>query len=129
MQLSKLSNKTLAVHLLRISFGINYLFHGLVRLPNLNGFVTNMQHMFKDNLLPEFLTTPVAYSIPVVEICIGIFLLLNTYTRATLLAAFILMNILVIGSCFIQKWDIVGVQATYIGFLFVLLYFTTDEKN
>ncbi|MEP5547914.1 MAG: DoxX family protein, partial [Maribacter dokdonensis] len=62
--ISKLDNKTLAVHLLRISFGINFLFHGIVRLPNLEGFVTGMQNTFQNTLLPSFLVTPLAYSIP-----------------------------------------------------------------
>ncbi len=33
-----------------------------------------------------------------------------------------LMNVLVIGSCFAQKWDPVGLQSTYIVFLFLFLY-------
>ncbi|WP_178983920.1 DoxX family protein [Winogradskyella helgolandensis] len=129
MKLNTLDNKTLAIHLFRISFGINYFFHGLVRMPNLDKFVTGMQNTFQDTLLPEVLVTPMAYTIPFAEMIIGILLLLNKYTRPTLLATFILMNILVIGSSFAQKWDLVGLQSTYIGFLFLLLYFMNDDKN
>ena len=125
-----LDNKTLAVHLLRISFGINYFFHGVVRLPNLDKFVAGMQKTFQDTLLPEFLVTPVAYVIPFAEIIIGLLLLLNKFTRETLIATFVLMNILVTGSCFAQKWEVVGLQTTYIGFLFLLLYFlNTNQKS
>ena len=127
--LSKLDNKTLAVHLLRISFGINFLFHGLVRLPNLNGFVTGMENTFQDSPLPTFLVIPLAFIIPFAELIIGLFLLVNKFTRQTLIATFGLMNILVIGSSFAQKWDLVGLQATYIGFLFLLLYFTNDTQK
>lgn len=127
--LSKLDNKTLAVHLLRISFGINFLFHGLVRLPNLNGFVTGMENTFQDSPLPIFLVTPLAFIIPFAELIIGLFLLVNKFTRQTLIATFGLMNTLVIGSSFAQKWDLVGLQATYIGFLFLLLYFTNDTQK
>ncbi|MEP3372898.1 DoxX family membrane protein [Winogradskyella eckloniae] len=125
--ISKLDNKTLAVHLLRISFGINFLFHGIVRLPNLEGFVTGMQNTFQNTLLPSFLVTPLAYSIPFIELTIGILLLINKYTKHTLIGAFGLMNVLVIGSSFAQKWDLVGLQATYIGFLFLLFYFTEEK--
>ena len=127
--LSKLDNKTLSVHLLRISFGINFLFHGLVRLPNLDGFVTGMQNTFQDTLLPDFLVTPLAYIIPFAEIIIGLFLLVNKFTRQTLVATFTLMNILVIGSSFAQKWELVSLQATYIGFLFLLLYFMNNTQE
>ncbi|MEG3659056.1 MauE/DoxX family redox-associated membrane protein [Arenibacter palladensis] len=129
MILSNLSNKTLAIHLFRISFGINYFFHGIVRIPNLDKFVTGMQNTFQDTLLPGFLVTPLAYAIPFAEIIIGLLLLLNKFTRETLIATIILMNILVIGSSFAQKWDLVGLQSTYIGFLFLLLYFMNDNQT
>ena len=129
MILDNLNNKTLAIHLFRISFGINFLFHGLVRMPNLDKFVIGMQNTFKDTLLPDFMVTPLAYIIPFAEIIIGFFLLLNKFTRETIIATFILMNILVIGSSFAQKWDLVGLQATYIGFLFLLLYFMNDSQK
>ncbi len=129
MILSNLSNKTLAIHLFRISFGINYFFHGIVRIPNLDKFVAGMQSTFQDTLLPGFLVTPLAYAIPFAEIIIGLLLLLNKFTRETLIATIILMNILVIGSSFAQKWDLVGLQSTYIGFLFLLLYFMNDNQT
>lgn len=127
--LTNLNNKTLAIHLFRLSLGINFFFHGLVRMPNLEKFVIGMQNTFKDTLLPEVLVTPLAYIIPFAELTIGIFLLLNKFTRETIIATFTLMNILVIGSSFAQKWDLVGLQATYIGFLFLLLYFTNDTQK
>lgn len=127
--LTNLNNKTLAIHLFRLSFGINFFFHGLVRMPNLEKFVTGMQNTFKDTLLPEVLVTPLSYIIPFAELTIGIFLLLNKFTRETIITTFILMNILVIGSSFAQKWNLVGLQATYIGFLFLLLYFTNDTQK
>ncbi|WP_111707615.1 MauE/DoxX family redox-associated membrane protein [Lutibacter citreus] len=125
----KTNNKTLAINLLRISFGINFFFHGIVRLPNLEGFVMGMQNTFQNTFLPTILVTPMAYAIPIAELIIGLLLLINKFTRETLIATFILMNILVTGSCIAQKWDVVGLQATYIGFLFLLLYFTTDNSS
>ena len=127
--LNNLDNKTLAVHLLRISFGINYFFHGVVRIPNLNKFVRGMQDTFADTLIPEILVTPLAYAIPFAELIIGLLLLLNKFTKETIIATFLLMNILVIGCCFAQKWDVVGLQTTYIGFLFLLLYFMNDTAK
>lgn len=129
MKLPDLDNKTLAIHLLRISFGINYFFHGVVRIPHLDKFVTGMQNTFHDSLLPDFLVSTLAYTIPFAEIIIGLLLLLNKYVQKTLIATFILMNILVIGSSIIQKWDLVGSQSIYIGFLFLLLYFMNDHQN
>ena len=88
-----------------------------------------MQNTFQGSLLPEIIVTPVAYVIPFTELIIGIFLLLNKFARETLIAAFVLMNLLVVGSSFAQKWDLVGLQSTYIGFLFLLLYFTNDRQK
>ncbi|MAU15184.1 MAG: DoxX family protein [Muricauda sp.] len=127
--MGKLDNKALALLLFRISFGMNFLFHGIVRMPNLKNFVTGMQNTFQGSLLPEIIVTPVAYVIPFTELIIGIFLLLNKFARETLIAAFVLMNLLVVGSSFAQKWDLVGLQSTYIGFLFLLLYFTNDRQK
>jgi thiosulfate dehydrogenase [quinone] large subunit len=101
----------------------------VVRIPNFDKFVSGMQNTFQDTLLPQFLVTPLAFAIPFIEIIIGLLLLLNKFTIETLIATFILMNILVIGSSFAQKWDLVGLQSTYIGFLFLLLYFMNDNKN
>jgi len=129
MILAKHANKTLAIHLLRLSFGINYFFHGLVRLPELEKFVSTMQSNFQESVLPPFLVTPVAYTIPFAEMMIGLFLMLNKYTRETLMLTFLLMNVLVIGSSFVQRWDLVGLQSTYIGFLFLLLYFMNDQQT
>ena len=98
-------------------------------MPNLDKFVTGMQNTFNDTLLPEFMVTPLAYAIPFAELIIGILLLLNKFTRETIITTFVLMNILVIGSSFAQKWDLVGLQSTYIGFLFLLLYFMNDNQN
>ncbi len=125
----KLNNKVLAVHLLRISFGINFLFHGVVRLPVLGKFVAGMQDKFQDTLLPDFLVTPMAYLIPFAEVIIGLLLLFNKFTREALIASFILINTLVIGSSVLQDWKSVGLKLSYIGFLFILLYFTNDNQK
>ncbi|KAA3622366.1 MAG: DoxX family membrane protein [Flavobacterium sp.] len=127
--LSNLNNKMLALHLFRISFGINYFFHGIVRIPDLDTFAEGLQNSFQNTALPVFIITPIAYMIPFIETIIGLLLILNIKTRETLVATMVLMNILVIGSSFAQKWDLVGLQATYIGFLFLLLYFTVDRQN
>lgn len=121
-------NKTLAINLLRISFGINFFFHGIVKLSDLNKFVFGIQNTFQDTFLPNIIVTPTAYIIPFAELIIGLLLIFNKYTRETITATFILMNILVTGSCFAQNWNSVGLQTTYIGFLFLLLYFTNDTK-
>ena len=126
-----MDNKALAIMLMRISFGINYAFHGIVRIPNLSKFVAGMEKMFEPTPLPIFTVTIVAYIIPFLEIVLGLLLILNKFTRETIIAIFALMNVLIIGSCFAQKWDIVGQQTMYLGFLFLLLYFMrpNDSKS
>ncbi|KJD36918.1 hypothetical protein PW52_00185 [Tamlana sedimentorum] len=123
-----LTNKGLAVALLQLSFGINYFFHGVVRLPKLSKFVAGMQAGFSETLLPELFVTPLAYIIPFAEIAIGVLLIINKFAKQTIIAAFVLMNILVVGSCFAENWANVGLQTTYIGFLFLLLFFLNEKE-
>ena len=123
-----LDNKTLAVSLLRFSYGIIFLFHGIVRLPNLGKFVSGMQNSFQDTILPSILVTPFAYAIPFIEVGIGVLFILNKYTRENIIITFILLNMLIIGSSVLQDWPSVAVKLTYISFLSLLLYCTNDNQ-
>jgi thiosulfate dehydrogenase [quinone] large subunit len=125
--MTKYTNKELALKLLQISFGINYLFHGLVRMPSLKAFVESMLHTFENTYLPESIVFPFAYLIPFIEVLLGSLLIMNKYTKTVIVLTFVFMNILVIGSCIAQKWDAVGIQTIYIGFLFLLLFHFNEK--
>lgn len=105
-----LNDKELAFLLVRIGLGINLFFHGLVRLPNLSGFVKGMETQFAESLLPIFLVTPMAYAIPIAEFLIGFMLIMGIFTRWSLVAVAVQMMVLITGCCFTQSWDPINSQ-------------------
>ena len=114
-----LSNKELGFLIARVGLGVNLFFHGVVRLPNLSGFVQGMEAKFAESMLPIFLVTPMAYVIPIAELVIGLLLLLGIATRYALIGAAIQMMVLVTGCCFVQDWGPINSQM----FLLVLAAF------
>ena len=105
-----LSDRELGFLIARIGLGINLFFHGIVRLPNLTGFVQGMETKFAESMLPLFLVTPMAYVIPIAELVIGLFLLLGIATRFALIGAAVQMMVLIIGCCFVQDWGPINSQ-------------------
>lgn len=121
--MKNLSNPELAYLLARVAFGVNFFFHGLVRLPKLQGFVDGMEKQFEASLLPSLLVTPVAYLIPIVELVLGLMLILGLLTRKALVGSALLMIILITGCCLIENWSAVGSQMVYMLYLvFLILY-------
>jgi thiosulfate dehydrogenase [quinone] large subunit len=116
-----LSNKQLAYFLLRLAFGFNFLGHGLVRLPKIDGFRAWMVGVFQNSLLPSFVLPAFATILPFVEFAIGLFLIIGLFTRYTLVAGALLMVALIFGSCRIEKWEFLGFQLIYTIFIGVLI--------
>ena len=115
------SDIVLAYTFLRLVFGINMFVHGLVRLPNISGFVESQVGLYKEIAIPPLLIAGPAYLIPIVEFAVGILLILGLQTRKALIANFLLMMTLMFGVCLLQKWDIAGSQLIYNIILFILL--------
>ena len=105
-----LTNKELGFLMARVGLGANLFFHGLVRLPKLQGFVAGMETKFAESMLPGFLVTPTAYAIPVVELLLGIAIVLGIGTRWALLATTVQMMILTSGCCFVEDWGPINSQ-------------------
>ena len=105
-----LSNRELGFLVARIGLGVNLFFHGVVRIPNLAGFVQTMETKFADSLLPIFLVTPMAYAIPLIEFAVGLLLILGIATRYALLGAALQMIVLITGCCFVQEWGPINSQ-------------------
>ena len=93
------SDIVLAYSFLRLVFGINMFVHGLVRLPNISGFVDSQVGLYKDIAIPPLLIAGPAYLIPIVEFAVGILLILGLQTRKALIANFLLMMTLMFGGC------------------------------
>jgi len=123
-----MDNKQLAYFLARITLGINFFIHGLVRLPKMESFANGVVKGFENTLLPEIMVLPVAYAIPIVELVLGLFLILGLLTRKTLTVAAILIIFLIAGSAFKEDWGAVGTQMLYALYIFFLLFFQENER-
>jgi len=109
----RLHNFELAFVLGRLLLGLNFLMHGLVRLPKLGVFRAGIEKEFAAAPLPPALVGLFATALPFVEGAIGVLLLLGLFTRAALVAAMLVIMSLVFGSSLLEKWTLVGDQLVY----------------
>jgi len=129
MKYFQMSNKKLAVLLLRIVTGINFFMHGAVRvLGDYSGFANGMVDDFSDTFLLPFSVRLLAYAIPIIELIIGIILITGVKLRLGLVLGFLLIGVLIFGMSLRQEWGVVGSQMIYALSLFFILYFH-DEEN
>ena len=110
-----------AYTLLRIVVGINYFNHGATRIFNIPGFMDGMVNTMQDSWIPEFLVRINAALVPPVELIVGVLLTIGLFTRASLIACFVLMAMLMYGVTIIQNWDTASSQLIYNIVLFILL--------
>jgi thiosulfate dehydrogenase [quinone] large subunit len=109
----KLNNFELAFVLGRLLLGLNFLMHGLVRIPKLAVFRAGIEKEFAVAPLPPALVSAFATTLPFVEGAIGVLLLLGLFTRPALVAAMLVIMSLVFGSSLLEKWTLVGDQLVY----------------
>ena len=122
-----LSNRVLAWHLLRVSLGMNFLLHGLVRLPNLSGFAQGMQSNFAETVLPGPLVLAFGHVLPFVEAVLGGWLVSGLRSRWALVAGSLLMLILQFGTALRQDWNALAIQMLYSLIYFQLLAAAPEE--
>jgi thiosulfate dehydrogenase [quinone] large subunit len=124
----KSSDLVKAYFLLRLTMGFNMLGHGLVRMPKLHGFSAWMTELFQESLLPNFMVVPFSYTVPFVELAVGLFLILGWKTSKALNLGAATMVALVFGSCLIEKWSWASSQMLYGLFFFGLSYFISLNR-
>jgi thiosulfate dehydrogenase [quinone] large subunit len=107
------NNFELAFVLGRLLLGLNFLLHGLVRIPKLAVFRAGILKEFAAAPLPPSLVSVYATALPFVEGSIGLLLLLGLFTRPVLVAAMLVIMSLIFGSSLLEKWSLVGDQMLY----------------
>lgn len=122
-----MTHKQLAYFLAKITLGINFFIHGLVRLPKLENFAGGVVKGFESSMLPEILVMPIAYVIPFIEMILGTMILLGILSRKALTAAAIFMIILIAGSAFKEDWGAVGTQMLYALYIFFLIFYLEND--
>jgi thiosulfate dehydrogenase (quinone) large subunit len=100
--------------LLRIVVGINLMMHGISRMiAGPGAFAAKLVMQFDHTFLPAWSVWGFALILPSIEGLLGLLLLLGLRTRATLIAASLLIAILTFGSAIIQDWTSASIQLTY----------------
>ena len=123
-----MSNKKLAVFLLRLFTGINFLMHGAVRVfGDYSGFADGMVNDFSDTFLPAFSVRLLGYAIPIIELIVGVILITGFQLKIGLVIGFLLIATLIFGMSLLQEWGVVGSQMIYALALFLILYFQDDD--
>jgi thiosulfate dehydrogenase [quinone] large subunit len=117
----KLNNFELAFVLGRLLLGLNFLMHGLVRIPKLAVFSAGIEKEFATSPLPPALVSAYAHTLPFVEGGIGLLLVLGLFTRPALVAAMLAIASLIFGSSLLEKWSLVGDQMVYGLFIITLV--------
>lgn len=122
-------NKALAYLFLRLSIGISFLGHGIVRLPKISAFRNWMIDLFKTSLMPEAFTYLFASVLPFVELLLGILLVIGWRTREAYIIGFAVICALIFGSCLIENWEAVAFQLIYALLFFILLCHMDYNKH
>lgn len=118
-----MSNKVIAYTILRIVMGINMFMHGAVRFfGDYAGFANGVVNNFSGTVLPEVLVRLVGWSIPPVELIIGLSLILGLFTAFFLVISGVLMATLVFGMSLLQNWGTVADQMLYTLLFSALLF-------
>ena len=117
------TDAAIAYAILRLSFGVNIMLHGLSRLlAGRQGFLAYLNHYFEHApLMPKSLLPVFGTVLPPVETALGALLILGLATRFTLIAGALVMTVLVFGTNLAQDWNVAGLQLIYCFLYYYLL--------
>jgi thiosulfate dehydrogenase [quinone] large subunit len=109
----------------RLTVGISFLGHGLVRLPKLDKFSHGMAGHFQqaNSILPQQLVLPFGYLLPFAEFFIGLLVFVGLFTRQALVAGGVVILLLIFGSTTIEDWEAIPSQMIHAVFFVGLLVF------
>ena len=123
-----MSDQFLAYLLLRLTMGINFIFHAVPRfIKGVGAFRDKIVADFSQTPLPSFFVCAFGTVLTYLELIIGILLTIGLFTRYALVAASLLVVALMVGTSFQQKWDVVASQLTYSVLFFILIW--TQQSN
>ena len=109
--------------LLRLTLGLNFLFHSYQRWLDLGRFVEGIVHEFARTPLPAWSVRVFATAIPFWEPAVGLLLVLGLWTRAALVAGALLIAALTFGTALRGEYNVLSEQLIYALLFFVLLLF------
>jgi len=118
-----MKHRELAYALLRITFGVVFLFNGIGKLMGgVGNFVGGMNQRFSGKL-PAFLVMPFSYTLPFAELVLGALILFGVFTRLGLTLTGLLLAALTFGTVMLADFGTVAHNTQYALVNFVLLWF------
>ena len=117
------SDGSLAYGLFRLTFGLNIMMRGIVRIAvGLPAFQNYMLTQFKDvPVMPPAFLIPFASALPFSETVIGFCILVGLLTRAALIAGSLMISALTFGTMMRQDFTIAWLQLDYAIAFFILI--------
>ena len=117
------SDGSLAYGLFRLTFGLNIMMRGIVRIAvGLPAFQNYMLTQFKDvPVMPPAFLIPFASALPFIETLIGFCILVGFQTRAALIAGSLMISALTFGTMMRQDFTIAWLQLDYAIAFFILI--------
>ncbi|MBN8824951.1 MULTISPECIES: DoxX family protein [unclassified Spirosoma] len=106
---------TLALLVIRLGLGINMLMHGLVRIPKLGAFVAKTETGFAQTILPPMLTKTFLFTLPFVELTVGLLILVGgQFSKWGYFLGGLTVSALLFGTTLKEDWTTAGTQLIYI---------------
>lgn len=117
-----MKHRETAYALLRITFGVIFLFYGIGKfMGGIGNFVGGMNQHFSGKL-PAFMVMPFAYTLPFGEVIAGALILFGLFTRAGLLLSGLLLVGLTFGTVMLGEAPTVAHNLQYALVNFALLW-------
>jgi thiosulfate dehydrogenase [quinone] large subunit len=107
-------DRKLGYAMLRFTFGLSILMHGLVRLPHLTAFADSLVKQFAETILPVVVVRSFAVGLVFVETIVGALVLLGLWTRFALILGSLVMAALVFGTALRSDWETLAIQLLYV---------------
>jgi thiosulfate dehydrogenase [quinone] large subunit len=117
-----MNHREAAYALLRITFGVVFLFNGIGKLMGgVGNFVGGMNQRFAGKL-PAFLVMPFSYTLPFAELILGALIVFGLFTRLGLVLTGLLLAALTFGTVMLADFGTVAHNTQYALVNFVLLW-------
>jgi thiosulfate dehydrogenase [quinone] large subunit len=117
-----MNHREAAYALLRITFGVVFLFSGIGKLMGgVGNFVGGMNQRFAGKL-PAVLVMPFSYTLPFAELILGALILFGLFTRLGLVLTGLLLAALTFGTVMLADFGTVAHNTQYALVNFVLLW-------
>lgn len=113
--------------IVRLALGLSMFGHGLVRLPKLQAFSEGLVASFENSILPEMLTLPFSYVLPIAELVFGLFIVLGLFTRISAIATAVVLLSLIFGSTLVENWGAITAQLIHIAFVAYIIHHVKDN--